>query len=88
MKKLDHLKISDDRSSLKKFRVPLKTNVFISNSPSGVLIEETRKKIFEELINLDAKVITEINDIKHNEYVIIYSTYKNSQYLVDEFFGG
>jgi superfamily II DNA or RNA helicase len=86
LKKLNHLHIDDDRTSFRKFKVPLKTNVFYSSVRTNVLIDETLKIVHEGILNSDAKIITEIKNIRSNEYVIVYSAFKNSPYLVDEFF--
>lgn len=80
------MQIDDNTASLKKFKVPLKTNVFMSSIRTDILIEETLKMVHEGILNSDAKIITAVNNKKTNEYVIVYSSFKNSPYLVEEYF--
>ncbi|MGU3394196.1 DEAD/DEAH box helicase [Priestia sp. D51] len=86
LEKINYLKVELDEEYLMNFRLPLKTNIFYSKL--GIKkFESYCESIINNLLNGEgAKIIYELKNIDSLTFVIVYSVYRNSPYLVNNYF--
>ncbi|ANC11281.1 DEAD/DEAH box helicase [Bacillus cereus] len=88
LEKIDYLKKELDEELLKNFRLPLKTNIYLLKQ----VVNATDYKILcnhitdNIIVNEKGKIIYELNNSKEFDLVIIYSVYRNSPYLINNYF--
>ncbi|WP_436371798.1 DEAD/DEAH box helicase [Cytobacillus sp. BC1816] len=86
--KVNFLKSENLEEYMNDFRIPLKTNVFVSKGK----IEDTFFKNITEITKLNlienhaGKIIYEISEPKTQKLVLVYALYKNSPILMRNFF--
>ncbi|PGK43468.1 DEAD/DEAH box helicase [Bacillus cereus] len=86
LKKIDYLNTELDENHLMNFRLPLKTNIFYSKQ-GNEKFEDYCRSIVNNLLNeKNAKIIYELTDSDLLTFIVVYSVYRNSPYLVNNYF--
>lgn len=88
LEKIDYLKKELDVELLNSFQLPLKTNVYSTKIIFNLHeFERICKNIIDNIIvNEKGKIIYELQSNEEFNLVIIYSVYKNSPYLINNYF--
>ncbi|QWH15290.1 DEAD/DEAH box helicase (plasmid) [Bacillus mycoides] len=88
LERVDYLKKELDVELLNSFQLPLKTNIYSTKVTFSLReFERICKNIIDNIIvNEKGKIIYELQSNEEFNLVVIYSIYKNSPYLINNYF--
>ncbi|MGP3610893.1 DEAD/DEAH box helicase [Anoxybacillus sp. PDR2] len=86
LRKINYLKSELDGELLENFRLPLKTNIFYSEEGLKKFDDYCVCMINNLLIGHNAKIVYELKNSSLFTFVVVYSIYRSSPYLVNNYF--